>query len=259
MKFRLVLKQKFGSHIPFNYQYSLSSAIYNILKTADAEYASQVHNKGYGKGFKFFTFSDLNFREFKFSEGYILLNAGDIVSLYVDIHIPKAYRSFMKGIFENKTLVIADKNVKATFDIVAVEVVETPISTKKDNEMVKILVAPTSAMCVGRKNERGNYDYLSPKDDAFSQYLLSNWKEKVKALYPNEPEELMMVTVQDTADLKSRLVALKSGTPQETKIKGYRNFTLEIIGKKRDVELLIHGGLGLHNAQGMGSVKVLSN
>ena len=65
MKFKLVLRQKRGNKIPFNYQYPLSSAIYKFIKQADQEYAEQLHQKGFGKGFKLFTFSDLNFKEVK--------------------------------------------------------------------------------------------------------------------------------------------------------------------------------------------------
>ncbi len=47
--------------LPFNYQYPLSAAIYEIIRTADAAFAEFLHNRGYGEGksFKLFTFSDI--------------------------------------------------------------------------------------------------------------------------------------------------------------------------------------------------------
>ncbi|WP_372474884.1 hypothetical protein AB4865_05015 [Capnocytophaga sp. ARDL2] len=51
--------------MPFNYQYPLSTAIYRFMKLADEEFATEIQNKDFWKGFKFFTFSDLVFRNFQ--------------------------------------------------------------------------------------------------------------------------------------------------------------------------------------------------
>lgn len=60
MIFQLILnKNKSNAVIPINYQYPLSAAIYKILQKGDSEYAQFLHEEGYGKGYKFFTFSDL--------------------------------------------------------------------------------------------------------------------------------------------------------------------------------------------------------
>lgn len=257
MKFKLILRQKQGNRIPFHYQHPLSAAIYKLIQLADADYAKEIHDKGHGKGFKFFTFSDLNFKDFKWQDDFIIIHEKEIVVLYIDLHVPQTYRSFMKGIFANKTLTIADTERKTNFTIISVEVMDSPIQHKKDNEVVLITTSPTSPICVGRKNERGNYDYLSPQDENYTQFLLNNWREKVKTFYPNEADELMEISVKNTKNSKSKLIILKAHTPQETKIKGYKNFEITIMGKKKLVELLIHGGLGLHNAQGMGSVRIL--
>lgn len=50
--------------LPLNYQYPLSAVIYKILRRADQEYASFLHETGYRaanslKSFKLFTFSDI--------------------------------------------------------------------------------------------------------------------------------------------------------------------------------------------------------
>ena len=65
MKFKLVLRQKRGNKIPFNYQYPLSSAIYKFIKQADQEYAEQLHQKGFGKGFKKLKILIAPFKELK--------------------------------------------------------------------------------------------------------------------------------------------------------------------------------------------------
>ena len=259
MKFKPILRQNSGNKIPFNYQYPLSAVIYKIIDRADKDYAERIHKDGYGKGFKFFTFSELNFKSIKWDKEGLLVGEQEVLSLYIDWFIPKAYQNFMKGIFKDKVIDIADKSCKTSFEIISVEIVETHISQYKDNEIIKVDLLPTSPICVGRKNERGNYDYLKPDDENFTQYLLKNWKEKIKTLFPNESPPYLNIEISKAEEAKSKLVILKAGTPQETKIKGYKNFQIELVGRKKDIELFISGGLGIHNAQGMGSVKIIEN
>ena len=60
MRLTIFLDKTNGDTIPINYQYPLSAAIYQIIAKGDKDYASFLHEKGYGKGFKFFTFSQIN-------------------------------------------------------------------------------------------------------------------------------------------------------------------------------------------------------
>ena len=253
MKFKLVLRQKRGDKIPFNYQYPLSSAIYKFIKQADQEYAEQLHQKGFGKGFKFFTFSDLNFKEVNTDkEGF-----GEILLLYVDIYLPKTTQSLIKGIFENKELTIANLYHKTDFSIISVEIMEDRLQHVGAEEIVKVEVKPTSPIVIGRKNVRGNYDYLLPMDDDFKTFMLKNWEEKLRVFNDNIDNSIRSVEIKNADNVKTRLVVLKADTLQETRIKGSKNYTIELIGKKKEIELLMAGGLGLHNAQGMGSVKII--
>lgn len=65
MRFQLILTAKDGGgKLPINYQYPLSAAIYRILSKGDREYARFLHEEGYGKGYKFFTFSDLRLKNY---------------------------------------------------------------------------------------------------------------------------------------------------------------------------------------------------
>ena len=50
MRFKLTLlaKQNSNTIIPINYQYPTSAAIYKIIKKADAEFSSFLHDEGYG-------------------------------------------------------------------------------------------------------------------------------------------------------------------------------------------------------------------
>lgn len=242
--------------IPINYQYPLSAAIYKILQKADEEYAAFLHEKGYGKGFKLFTFSDLKCR-FKI-EGDRLILLNPQAQIILSFHLPLAAETFIRGIFLSQELVIADKQSKAVFEVITVEALPGILNEALANEQANIIVNPISPVICGEKNEKGNYRFLSPEEENYPEMLLFNWKEKCKTVYADAAEELMEGSYIKTEFYpnppKSRLITIKAGTEAETKIRGFVNFKLAIGGKREAVELLIDSGVGLYNAMGMGCV-----
>lgn len=119
MRLLLTLNSEKKQIIPINYQYPLSSAIYKILQNADAEYSAFLHEKGYGKGFKLFTFSDIKC-PFQINGDRLILLSNKI-ELIVCFHLPKAAETFIKGLFMSQQIDIADKKSKASFTIAQVE------------------------------------------------------------------------------------------------------------------------------------------
>lgn len=243
--------------IPINYQYPLASAIYKILQNADAEYSAFLHEKGYGKGFKLFTFSDIKC-PFKI-DGDRLLLLSNKIEIIVCFHLPKAAETFIKGLFMSHEITIADQKSKAHFTVAQVESLTSPLDHLDNNETEVILKLLSPVIC-GLKNEKGNYTFLSPEDDRYEEMLFVNWEEKCKAVLGEEAEEAMnnafIQILLYPNPPKSRLITIKSGTPAETKIRGFNNFKIKIKGKKQAVELILDSGIGLYNAQGMGCVEI---
>lgn len=68
--------QAMESTIPLNYNYFLSSFIYKRLASQNENFARFLHEKGYGKRFKFFTFSQLFFENSRVSGEKILIFPG---------------------------------------------------------------------------------------------------------------------------------------------------------------------------------------
>lgn len=247
--------------LPFNYQYPLSSAIYKIIQSADAEFAGFLHNKGYGEGnksFKLFTFSDIK-TPFVKSGDRMQLQTGE-AELIVCFYIPQAAETFIKGLFLNQYLQIADAKSKTTFQVVRVET----LTTTYDNKTGQHVLQPLSPLVVGKKNNRGHYDYRSPQDEDFVACLLYNWIEKLAATANANGEILqnMKERVSITVRLfshapQSRLITIKEGTDAETKIKGYTKFKLQVTAPDEMIDLALGAGLGLYNAQGMGCVELI--
>lgn len=257
MHFKLNLQstQK-QSLLPFNYQYPLSAAIYKIIQSADAKFAAFLHNTGYGKGhksFKLFTFSDLK-TPFINNGDRMQLQTGE-AELIVCFYMPQAAENFIKGLFINQQLEIADFRSKAIFNIVGVESLHQETQRK-----ATVLLQPLSPIVVGRKNEKGHYDYRSPEDEDFAECLYHNWVEKSAAagIESKISDKEIWIEVQlFSYPPQQRLITIKGGTDAETKIRGYTKFRLEVTAPEEMLELALGAGLGLHNAQGMGCVEVV--
>jgi len=96
--------------LPINYQYPLSAVIYKIISKGDASYANFLHELGYGKGFKLFTFSQLQV-PFVIEGDRMQLKNTD-ANLQIAFHLPQAMESFVKGLFQSERIDITDKNRK---------------------------------------------------------------------------------------------------------------------------------------------------
>jgi CRISPR-associated endoribonuclease Cas6 len=185
MRFQLALHTANKiAKIPVNYQYPLSAAIYRIIAKGNAQYVSFLHEKGYGKGFKLFTFSDVRC-PFKINGDRLLLlsNKAEIIICF---HLPEAADTFIKGLFMSQQIDIADKKSKTRFTVTQVESLENPLDPFHKNDEVELLLKPLSPIVCGLKNEKGNYDFLAPSDDRYEEMLFLNWEEKCKAVFEKE-------------------------------------------------------------------------
>lgn len=260
MQFSLKLYGQKGAEIPINYQYPLSTVIYRILDAADSSYARFLHDTGYQqkgslKSFKLFTFSDIRV-PFSIKGDRLQLKAPE-TEVIVSFHLPQAAENFVRGLFMNQRVEIADRNSRAIFNVGQVESLPSRLSGE---EIQEVLLQPLSPVVCGKKNEKGNYDFLSPEHPEFVFQLIYNWKEKYKAICGPEQaaadfRDASMEVIFYGNPPKSRLLAIKAGTDVETKIRGFVNFRLKVRGKREALELLMNGGAGLYNAQGMGLVR----
>jgi len=264
MRFQLtLLPSARASLIPANYQYPLSAIIYKIIQQADEKYSAFLHNEGYrldnGKSFKLFSFSDLKV-PYSIQGDRFVIN-GVPAALTISFHVDEAATNFIKGLFINQQFDIADKISGAHFSVSEVQLLPDAVASVKDDEP-DIILQPLSPLVVGRKNERGNYDFLSPADADFSEWLIHNWIEKYKAV-TNEinAEELRkrigIELLTAPQEIKSRLITIKAFTPQQTRIRGFVNFRIKAKAPKPMLELAMNAGMGLYNAMGCGCVGVV--
>lgn len=260
MRFKITLTtdSKNLTIIPINYQYPLSAALYRIIAKGDAEYANFLHETGYGKGFKLFTFSQINC-SFDRRDDRFHLKSNELW-FEIAFHFPEALESFVKGLFMSESIDIADKKSKATFSVKSIESLPNPLAKYKDNEIVSLKLKPLSPVVVGLKNDRGHYDFLEPTDERFAESLIYNWRNKIETCFDpvtGSAALLMLEIIPMKSPAKSRLITIKADTPEETKIRGWLNFELKVTAEKRFVDLLLNAGAGLYNAMGMGCVDII--
>ena len=261
MKFKIQLevvsKEK---SMMINYQYPLCAIIYKILKRVENEYASFLHNKGYGENyhsFKLFNFSDLMVK-YKIENGRMILLENNI-TWYVSFQLPEAFKKFIQGIFLNNDIFIIDKISTVQCKVISVEGIDTEIKSNIIN------VKPISPIVVGVKNERGYYNFLHPEDKNYANCLSYNLIEKYKALKPNFTEielqqiknELQIKILLLKQPPKSKLITINENTPQETKIRGYKNVGIDIKAPTILIQLALNTGLGLYNSMGMGFLEII--
>lgn len=262
MRLELTLTPCAGhSLLPVNYQYPLSAAIYKIIWQADEKYSAFLHDKGYklnGKSFKLFSFSDLRI-PFRIQGDRLHIN-GSPASLTISFHIDEAANNFIRGLFINQQLVIADKISRTQFSVTNVQLLPDSFALVHHTEP-EVVLQPLSPLVVGRKNSKGNYDFLSPADPDFNEWVIHNWIEKYKAIKGSTTVDVETIRnrisiqlLTPKQEIKSRLITIKAFTPEQTQIRGFTKFRMKVKAPKPLLELAMNAGLGLYNAQGCGCV-----
>jgi CRISPR-associated endoribonuclease Cas6 len=261
MRLKLTLHTKGrNALLPFNYQYPLSAAIYKIIQSADRDFASFLHDTGYGsshKNFKLFTFSDINTPFLKSGDRMQLqTNAAEVTICF---YVPQAAEHFIRGLFLKQELEVADAKSKTTFQVVQAECLPETFSSASE-----YVLQPLSPLVAGRKNAKGHYDYRSPTDEDFTGCLLHNWLEKYMAVHSAGEEALRQLSQPVTIRVQllpqppqQRLLTIKAGTAAQTKIRGYTRFRLKTSAPEAMMKLALGAGLGLYNAQGFGCIRVV--
>lgn len=267
MRFLLQLNiEGAGRMIPANYQYPMSAAVYKIMNSADGEYAAFLHEHGYRKEdslktFKLFSFSDLT-TPFE-NKGDRLILKGSEARLTVCFHIPEAAGNFVRGLFLNQYIELADSRSKVVFHVRQVEMQQPWCNGMQPDEAAEAVLQPASPVVVGVTNGEGNYDFLYPNDARYTLALQHHWKEKYRVVYGNETAETdfrkLEITVINAGMAKSRLITIKAGTNAQTQIRGFTKFRLQVKAPVRVIELAMNAGIGAYCSLGFGCVNMVNN
>ena len=254
MRIKLTLQHKPNSTLPINYAYPISAMIYKMLAKANPEFSKWLHAQGWGhhgKHYKLFTFSQLSPTYFRINRDRITLVESPTY-LTISFLMNGAMGHFIEGLFNEQKFGLGDKKSQADFVVSSVDILpEIDFSERMKFKL-------TSPVVVSRQLETDKHaQYLHPINDQidYTNQVFANLLNKYTAyhgpLNNNTDLQLDMSQLKILTKPSSKLVSIKSDTPQATKIRGY-NFDFEIIGAPELIKIGYYSGFGEKGSMGFG-------
>lgn len=275
MRFKLTIQNETPQLIPINYQYPLSAWIYKVFNRAEPEFARWLHEHGYAfngnRKFKLFTFSNLQLNEMKFSHqpAPCLAVPPGAHHLQLSFCMEDAASHFIAGLFHKQELVIADRHMKAHFRVSSVEQMAQPcFGDTAHFRCLSPIVVSRPEMRNGKLFPR----YISPEEPDYSNFLKENLLKRYVAAHQQvvvgmeargATEEILTDLPFDTqiwdfspiSKPKSRLQAIKAGTPAETKVRGFV-YEFKLKAAAELLEFAYEAGMGEKGSLGWGCFDV---
>ena len=240
--------------LPMDYQYYLSAWIYKVIDRADSGFATFLHGEGYrdgNKSFKLFAYSPLNFGKPKlWKEKSLFEIQQDSLTLSVSFYLPDAAERFITGLFNNQEVFVGDK-----FN--GIDLVVSHVERLSEKEITTTMYYKAlSAIVVSYQDEGEKYArYLSPSDDGYNTLVKNNLTQKWNTI-PNTPPltDGFDFNLKPNGQPKSKLITLKPGTPQQSKVRGYV-YGFELTAPTEIHRLILAAGIGEKNSTGFGWVE----
>jgi CRISPR-associated endoribonuclease Cas6 len=258
MRFKLILrktKEQETAILPVNYQYPVSAWIYKVINKSNSEFAEWLHSHGYTDGnkqFRLFNFSHLQTKNAKVKNDRLFIHDHEMI-LFISFYPIEAMEHFITGLFKDQVFSIGDKKSGAAFHVQTIERIPEP------QFMPETTFKTLSPVIISHKTaENQKYaEYKHPKDEEYGQLLINNLfakhntfytiKDKTKYLDPEQHHcQFKLVT-----EPKQKLITIKAGTPQESKLKGFLyQFSLE--APEQLLRFGYYAGFGEKNSLGFG-------
>lgn len=257
MRFKLTLqinKNVFGNRLPLNYQYEQSALIYRILSRASQEFSLWLHENGFtlesGKQFKLFTFSRFSVPKYRIlPDSAQMALESDTVTWFISFLPDISTEKFVQGLFQQQTFEIGDKKSVVQFYVRQIEVIPPPVFTDK---MVYETLSP---VCIPLKHQNGSVEYIDPNHSRAGELVMLNLLEKYRVVHKADfPVKDVPFAFTALNKPKSVLTTIKSGTPNQTQLRGFM-FRFAFSAPIEQQQLLYETGCGSKNSLGFGMVK----
>lgn len=261
MRIKIRFDRVKGQHLPFNYQYAVSSWVYRVLSSGDAQFAQHLHDRGYGEGnqrFKFFSFGLLQSRPFELKPQIQAMELqGNQAEMILSFYLDQAFSHFVLGLFADQELYLR----AGAEEVLVLRSREVTILPSQDFTAMRYwrFRALTPITVSHRATEEQRYaTYLVPNDAMYKHIFLQNCLHKYHAMQdllslPKIIESDLDLEIL-TAQPKAKLLTLKPGTSAETQVKGYL-FDFAMKAPKPLLDLCYYGGFGEKSSMGFGFVE----
>lgn len=262
MRFRLTLHNpSSATPMAYNYNYLLMAWTYGRLQLADESYSRWLHQEGYkdeqtGKRFKYYTFSPFfyeggnkNYSTPKGSE-LMMIHAK---TLYLDLsfYVDEAAEKFIIGVFRDQKLELFNDRFRAEFTITQIRTLQSPDFEETMEYQVQ------SPLCIMDMSRRRSKE-LAPDDEKFEELFIKNLiaKYEIFHLKPYEGADMQFKLMSNPSYISSKLWTIKEKSRQETKIKGFENFSFRLTAPVEIQKIAYYGGFGRYCSDGMGFCEV---
>lgn len=240
--------------LPVNYQYELSSWIYKTLSYGSPEFSEFLHVSGYlnkDKKFKLFCFSRLQTAKYRVAGDRMTIQ-GNEISLIISFLPVEALEPFVCGIFKGLQFNLGDKKSQVPLRVSTVERLADP---EFSNSMSFHLLSPIH-MIKPRADNPAQVDHLSPEHPDYERLLLLNLTEKYNAYNTPKVFYLTGAKFELLSKIQTNVITIKTGTPQETRLKGFL-FDFRLIAPAALLKTGYYAGFGKENSQGFGCGEIL--
>lgn len=247
--------------LPINYQYEISSWIYKTIHCGNSDFSQWLHQQGYqleNKRYKLFTFSNIFIHPPWKIKGDRIEIFSDEANIQLSFYISEAMGNFIVGLFQQEHIRIGDRKSQARFEIRGIEKIADPPF------LPKMQFRCLSPMCLSRAvAAKKTAEYLAPSDERYSSSFFDSLIYKYMAATSagqtlNELKEQMNeeqpMALRVIGKTRSRLVKIKTDTPEQTFVRGYM-YSFEISAPKYLIEFGFHTGFGEKNTMGFGCVE----
>lgn len=240
--------------LPMDYQYYISAWIYKVLYKADREFATFLHEKGYGashtKLYKRFCFSRLNFGKPKlWTEKKLFEIWKDDIELQLSFDVPEIASNFVKGLFMEQKFYLGDRFNGIDFMVARVETLSEPIFTET---MQYYLQSPwvVSLKIKGRKQPK----YLIPEDDGFIEYSIKHLTEKYKNTR-NKEISSQQIQFNPNETYKRSGFVIKNNSNEQTRVVG-NIFNFKLAAPVEIHRMIWNAGVSEKSSSGFGWVEI---
>jgi CRISPR-associated endoribonuclease Cas6 len=251
--------RKYMMKVPVNNCYLLSSIIYNIIDNSSSEYAERLHDKGYrlgNKSFKLFTYSSINpanNRKWEMQNDGIMSTSERSLQFMISSPLKEFIEHLVIGMLHKPFVRLGEERLR-------VDTVKRIDPPEFSSDMRFIAMSPL--VCTKKSDTDEYAQYLFPGDDEFERKLYENLCGKYEALYSipfcGDADSFRFSIDMDYVERRKgkvqKLITIKEGGPEETKVKG----TLAPFRLQAPPDLIEIGyncGFGEKNSQGFGMVK----
>ena len=224
--------------IPFNYNHILSAIIYR--KIADLDLAAKLH---FSKDFKFFTFSQIYFSDWKRIKQGIISKDGKF-SFYISSPNDNLIKSLVEGHLEN-----TEVDFKGTK--LLVEQIELLKKPKFKEKMKMRTMSPVSASIKREVDGKLKIWDLGPGDERFYESVQKNLVNKYVSFYGDFDGSKWVRLRPDMKTAKRRRIEIKGDFHR-----GYM-MEFEMEADLRLLEFAYDCGVGERNSMGFGMVECL--